>query len=63
MSASWRFKQVEKAICLNMSQDERFIYEDSFIEFATATALAGIIANELNVGDSVEFVNTVKLSK
>jgi hypothetical protein len=63
MAASWRFKQIEKAICLNMDRNERFIYEDSFIEYATATALAGIIANELNVGDSVEFANTIKLSK
>ena len=62
MSASWRFKQVEKAIRLNMRQDER-INEDSFIEYTTATALAGIIANELNVGDTVKFANVIKLSK
>jgi hypothetical protein len=62
MAASYRFKQIARANKLNLNKGER-IEERPFIEFTAASVAVAAIANILEDGESVEFGNTVKLSK
>ena len=61
MAASYRFKQIAKANKLNCSNKR--ISEGPVIEFTAASVAVAAIANVLNDGDSIEFGNTIELSK